>query len=97
VFVSDVVRANVCVLKQGDGEILNVGTGIGTTTNEIFTFLNGVQVVEGSPVFVFPRIGDIKKSILDVQRVEELLGWQAQVSIKDGLHNTLVYYKSKCF
>ncbi|HAX25652.1 MAG TPA: UDP-glucose 4-epimerase, partial [Chloroflexi bacterium] len=39
VYIADAVRANVAALDRGDGEAINIASGIGTSVNEIFESL----------------------------------------------------------
>jgi UDP-glucose 4-epimerase len=94
VFVEDVVQANMIVseAKLADGTELddrafNVGTGVETSVNDLARTLltsAGREVpVEYEPA----RLGELDWNCLDVERLRSL-GWEAQVSLADGLART---------
>ncbi|MCA9084409.1 MAG: NAD-dependent epimerase/dehydratase family protein [Planctomycetaceae bacterium] len=94
VFVEDVVRANIAALSgQIPDPILNVGTGLETTTQQLAEVL---QQEIGNTVEMKPapmRAGDVERSLLDADRLQELLG--PVVSIKEGLARTAVWFKER--
>lgn len=88
VFVDDVVRAtSTAALSDGaDGEILNLGSGVGTTVNTVVDELMrayGAQVeVKISGNF---RLGDIRHNIADLTKARETLGFEPTVSFRQGV------------
>lgn len=94
VYVGDCARANLLALDAGDGQAYNVGTGAGTSINELFHAL-----VEVSGRSVVPRRGprrpgDVRHSYLDCSKIERELGWRAQVSLREGLQATWLHFAS---
>ncbi|MCX6782221.1 MAG: NAD-dependent epimerase/dehydratase family protein [Candidatus Magasanikbacteria bacterium] len=83
VHVSDVARANVLALTKdnvGKGEIINIGTGVSHTVNDL------VKMVGGPSVFVPERPGDVRKTHADVSKAKELLGWEPTIKLEDGIN-----------
>lgn len=91
VFIEDVVKANIAALENRiPDSILNVGTGHETTTRELTRIL---QKEIGREVEVLPnekRSGDIERSLLNADRLEELLG--NVVGIESGLRATARWF-----
>ena len=94
VFINDVVAANIASM---DGRIpdpiINVGTGSETTTTQLATILqehlqNSVDVSPGDR-----RPGDIQRSVLDGDRMAELLG--GPVSVDQGLAETARWFRQR--
>jgi UDP-glucose 4-epimerase len=87
VYVDDVVKANIAALQgRIPDAILNVGTGQETTTLQLAEIL---QQKLGQTVNITPHVrrpGDIERSLLNADRLEELLG--PVVSVSDGLART---------
>lgn len=81
VHVSDVVNANLEAAfsdKVGRGEVINIGSGEETSVKRLSELIGGpVEYVES-------RI-EPARSVADVSRARELLGWEASVSLVDGL------------
>ena len=88
VYVGDCARANLLVLEAGDGQAYNVGTGVGTSINQLFRTLLEVAGQDLTPRRGPRRPGDARHSYLDFSRIERDLGWQAEVSLRDGLSKT---------
>ncbi len=88
VYVGDCARANLLVLEAGDGQAYNVGTGVGTSINQLFRRLLEVAGQDLTPRRGPRRPGDARHSYLDFSRIERDLGWQAEVSLRDGLSKT---------
>jgi UDP-glucose 4-epimerase len=88
-FVSDVVDANVLALSTGSGEMLNLGTGVGTSVNDI---VRELKVILGSDLDAIhdpPRPGEVQRIYLDASRAKRVLGWTPKVSFGDGLKRTV--------
>jgi UDP-glucose 4-epimerase len=88
-YVMDVVEANDMALAQGGGEIVNLGTGIGTSVNDIFRELKAIVGFEGEPVYETARPGEVQRIYLDATRAKMVLGWTPRMSFRDGLAQTV--------
>ncbi|HVB20106.1 MAG TPA: NAD-dependent epimerase/dehydratase family protein [Candidatus Paceibacterota bacterium] len=81
VHVRDIVRALIAAAESGDvgkGEVINIGTGYGTSVNELAGFFGGEHVYV--PARIEPRV-----SYADIRKAKKLLGWEPTVSLKDGI------------
>ena len=88
-FVSDVVAANVLALEKGSGEMLNIGTGVGTSVNDIVRELQTILGFKEDAIHEGPRAGEIQRIYLDASRAKKVLGWTPTVSFADGLRRTV--------
>lgn len=95
VYVKDIVGANLAALNAGDGEIINIGTGVTTDVNELFAALKEISGVNKEPIYQPARKGDILHSYFNVNKAAQVLNWKAQYSLKKGLSETFNYYKEK--
>lgn len=95
VYVGDAANLNLLVLEKGDNQIYNVGTGKGTSVNELFAYLKKLIAFEKEAVFASPRTGELFRSVLNCKRIRKDLGWKAKVGIKKGLKLTLEWYKGR--
>lgn len=93
VYVKDVVEANLLAMERGDNEVFNIGTGRGTTVNELFRMLKELTGYRRDPVYAPPRKGDVRKSALDCRKAKEILGWEPKVSLEEGLAMTVEYFR----
>ena len=87
--VADVVRAN---LLAADGAVtgpINIGGGVETSVLDLVAALREVGASHGltlaEPEFLPGRPGEVSRSRLDVSRAARELGWEAAVSLTDGL------------
>ena len=82
VHVDDVVAANLAVLDgpaaKVDGRIFNVGTGNGTSVNDIARELSALLAPECHARRVPAQEGEMRNSIADLSAIREALGWEPQ-------------------
>ncbi len=89
VHVSEVARASVLALDRGGGEILNIGSGIGTSVNTIFSTLAKLTGFRGKPLYGPARQGEVAMIYLKSDRAHAVLGWKAEMSLEEGLAATV--------
>lgn len=81
VHMRDIVAALIAAGESpnvGRGEVMNIGTGRGTSVNEL------ADAFGGDREYIAPRI-EPKTSCADVRRAKELLGFEATVALADGI------------
>ena len=88
-YVGDIARANVLALNAGNGLSVNIGTGEGTTVNQIFQALSEEIGYSIKPVHGPPRPGDVRYFWLDFAKARRELGWEPKVSFKEGIRLTV--------
>ncbi len=84
--VFDVVRANILAMeskKVGRGEVINIGGGKNHSVNEI------AKMIGGESVHLPARPGEMKDTLADISRAKELLGWQPQITLEEGIKKLL--------
>jgi UDP-glucose 4-epimerase len=87
VYVGDVVRALLAAAGL-EGGVFNVGTGLETTVLDLHRACAGVAGVGAEPRFEAARLGDVRRSVLDVSLAARELGWGPEVSLEEGLRLT---------
>jgi nucleoside-diphosphate-sugar epimerase len=92
VYVGDVVAALLASVGRSGGPF-NVGTGVATTIRELHAACARVAGIDAEPRLEEARLGDVRKSVLDVARIERDLGWRPQVSLDEGLARTWSWTK----
>ena len=94
VFVDDVVDAFVKASSSvGGGQRFNVGTGVETSDRQLHSAVAAAVGAPDDPEFHPPRLGDLKRSCLDISLAERILGWRPQVSLNDGVRRTVEYFR----
>ncbi len=89
VFVGDVVNANLRALETGDGEAFNIGAGEGTSVNQIYGLLKEATGSTQDAFYGPAKAGETFRIYLDISKAARQLGWQPQVSLRDGLMQTV--------
>src|SRR5579884_1223403 len=95
VYVGDVARANVLALDRGDGELVNIGTGIGTQTLQVYEKLKELLGYRGDKRHGPPRLGDVPSVRLNAARAEQVLGWRPTVAFEDGVRAQVEWLRTR--
>lgn len=96
VYVRDIVRANILAMKKKDisGEVFNVGGGVSVSINELCrTILDITGNSEMDPIYEEARPGDIMHSRADLSKSSEMLDYESEVSIEEGLREVSEEYE----
>lgn len=94
VFVDDVVDAFVKASgAAGGAQRFNVGTGIETSDRELHTAVAAAVGGFDDPEYFPPRLGDLRRSCLDIGSAAEVLGWRPQIGLDEGVRRTVDYFR----
>lgn len=93
-YVGDVVAANALALTCGSGEMVNLGTGVGTSVNDIFRELKAILGFAEEPIYEAPRPGEVQRIYLDATRAKQVLGWAPSTSFVAGLKLTVEWSRA---
>ncbi len=94
VYVDDVVEAFVRAAgPHGGGQRFNVGTGVETSDRQLHSAVAAAVGAPDDPEFHPPRLGDLKRSCLDIGLAHKVLHWQPQVALADGVQRTVEYFR----
>jgi UDP-glucose 4-epimerase len=87
VYVADVVRAMLlaCEREEAVGEVFNVAGGRQTSVRRLAEELNRALDTKLKPDFGPAREGEVRFSQGDASRARQMLGWEARVSLREGL------------
>ncbi|MEE1291570.1 MAG: GDP-L-fucose synthase [Spirochaetota bacterium] len=91
-FVDDLADALVFLMNNYTGEEhVNVGTGTDVSIKELAQLICKVVGYDGKLVFDTSKPDGTPKKLLDVSKVNSL-GWEAKVSLEDGIRKTYDWY-----
>lgn len=93
VYVADIVQSNILSVNAGDGGTYNIGSGIGTSVNQIFDDLRQIIGYARSPVHGPPKAGETFRIFLDATKAAEELGWRPETTLREGLTRTVEYFQ----
>jgi len=83
---ADVARmVRIVMESKHDDVILNVGSGKGTSINELAEAVRTACPGEARMEHVPPRTADIKHSVAKVERAREMMGFATRISLVEGL------------
>ncbi len=93
-YIDNVIEANLSACKAPDasGKVFNVACGERITLNELAEELKQLTGSKASAVHGDPRPGDIKHSLADIGKAQEILGYKAKIKVKEGLKHTAEWF-----
>lgn len=94
IYVGDVVSAFVAASRQnGRGDLINIGTGVETSVNQLVDAMNQITQRAISPVKAPARPGELDRSVLNVKKAHQLLRWDPSTSVLLGLEQTWRWFQ----
>lgn len=96
--VVDVAEAHVSALEllnEPGHQVINLGTGVGTT---VFELIEALAEASGKPVpfVVTPRRpGDVPNLVADARLAEKKLGWKAKYTVPDMCRDAWNFYSAR--
>ena len=79
--------------KDVSCEPMNLGTGVETSISELTTIIASAVGYEGEVIWDTSKPDGQPKRFLDVLRAKERLGFEAKISLEDGIAETVEWYK----
>jgi len=92
-YVRDVAKVNLLCINKLDNKILNVGTGVEVTVNELFLILKKIINSDLEPIHTEKREGDIYRSVFNINKLKEELLWEPKINLNEGLRKTVEYFR----
>jgi UDP-glucose 4-epimerase len=96
VFVSDVAKANLlaATVPGVAGKTFNIARGERTTLLELLTTLRKILGQDIEPIHEPARAGDVRDSLADISQARNVLQFDPDVTMTDGLRRSVDYYRS---
>ncbi len=95
VFVGDVALANLLALERGADEVINIGTGIGTSVNALHHVIASTVGRDVEVVHAPKRPGDIYRCVFAIAKAEEMLTWRPQTALEQGIALTTDFFRQQ--
>jgi GDP-L-fucose synthase len=96
--VDDMADACVYLMENYDatdiGEFVNIGLGEDVTIKELAELMGEVVGYSGEIMYDTTKPDGTPQKLLDVSRLQKL-GWEARISLKDGIKQAYEWYVSK--
>ena len=75
------------------GEVINICNGKNVVLNDLLGQLNGILRTNITPTYTAPRPGDVKHTLGDGKKAQDLLGYKEAVSFEEGLKRTVEWFR----
>jgi UDP-glucose 4-epimerase len=95
VYIGDLVRANLAALTSEFTGAVNLGTGIETDVNTIFRLVRKLCESTALEQHGPAKPGEQIRSVIDASLAQRVLGWRPQVSLEDGLRETVAFFRAR--
>jgi len=96
VYVEDVADAVARGMAYPDvSGVLNIGTGVATSVNELHRRLGRIAGVARAPRHGPARPGEQRRSVLDAARAKAQLGWTGATPLDEGLQRTIAWFRTE--
>lgn len=96
-YVANAVQANILALTttnaEAVNEVYNVAVGEQTSLNQLFENIKALAGSDLAPRYGPERKGDVRHSLADISKAKSLLGYQPEVTVKEGLATTFEWYR----
>lgn len=96
-FVANAVAANLAALDAPgvSGGVFNVACGEQTSLMELLAAISDLVGISIAPRHTPSRSGDIRDSVASIDRARAALGYRPTVSLRDGLAQTVAWFRSR--
>jgi UDP-N-acetylglucosamine 4-epimerase len=99
-FVENAVQANIKACFATDiakHEVVNIAVGDVTTLNQLWKYICDIAGIDLQPSYREERKGDVRHSLANVSKAQQLIGYQPVVTIQKGLQTTVEWYKQSSY
>jgi UDP-N-acetylglucosamine/UDP-N-acetylgalactosamine 4-epimerase len=95
-YVENAVQANIKACLAPDinkHEVVNIAVGEATTLNQLWKYICDITGIDLQPRYREERKGDVRHSLANVSKAQQLIGYQPAVTIQKGLQTTVEWYR----
>jgi UDP-N-acetylglucosamine 4-epimerase len=99
-YVENAVQANIKAVLAPDinkHEVVNIAVGEATTLNQLWQYICANTGINLAPEYREERKGDVRHSLANVSKAQQLFGYQPAVTIQKGLQTTVEWYKQSSY
>jgi UDP-glucose 4-epimerase len=93
-YIDNVVDGNLLAGSAPDatGKVMNLASDKKYSVNFIARTMADLLGVDFNPTYEPPRPGDVRDSLADITIARNILGWEPQVSLEEGLRRTVAAF-----
>ena len=94
-YVDDIARGTILGLRPLGFQIINLGGHETITINDLIKNIED-QIGQASQIeYHTAHPADVQENWADVEKAEELLGWQPMVNLREGIANLIAWYQAE--
>ncbi|HEY5157018.1 MAG TPA: NAD-dependent epimerase/dehydratase family protein [Anaerolineales bacterium] len=94
-YVDDIARGTIAALRPLGYEIINLGGHEVISMNVLIKMLAGIIGREAIVEHLPPNLADMLTNQADITRAQQLLNWQPQVNLGEGLRHLVDWYTAE--
>ena len=95
VYVDDVVDAFARAAHKGSGLLMNIGTGVETSVNQLYLTMAAAAGTDAPAAYAPARPGELARSSLDPSRAGIHLGWEPWTTAEAGAAEVLRWFAAR--
>ena len=92
-YVDDIARGTVLGLRPLGYEIINLGSDQPAELMRVVELLEEETGERANIEFIPSHPADVRATWADISKARRLLGWEPQVSLEEGVHRLVVWYR----
>ena len=95
IHVSDVVEAFrlACTAPKAEGEVFNIASGSRVSVSGLLTMFNQLLDLEVQPEYRDSRQADVRHSLAETIKAQEVLGFRPRMGFHEGLVKTMIWMR----
>ena len=94
-YVDDIARGTIAALKPLGYEIINLGGHEVVSINGLVELIEELTGKKANVQYGPPNLADMFMNQANVTKAREMLGWNPQVNLSDGISNLIEWYKAE--
>ena len=94
-YVDDIARGTIAALKPLGYEVINLGGHEVISINGLVELVEDLTGKKANVQYGPPNLADMFMNQADVSKAREVLGWNPQVNLREGIGNLIDWYKAE--
>ncbi len=94
-YVDDIARGTIAALKPLGYEVINLGGHEVISINGLVELVEDLTGKKANVQYGPPNLADMFMNQADVSKARDVLGWNPQVSLREGISNLIDWYKAE--
>ena len=94
IYIEDLAKAHVDVLKLSGYNIFNIGTEVGVKVKDAIDLIFKIVGYKVPINDLGERPGDVMANYASSEKIKKEIGWSAKVNLEEGLKKTIEFYKT---